>query len=84
VFVVVLQYFCFKDFSSLSSGISVRSGGEVQESHGIQRSAGQRKGEPHLPSGHTQRCFRGDGRANVRAAQGNRGEIKGTKLVIVA
>lgn len=76
--------FVLRIFFSLSSGISDRSGGEIQEGHGIQRPARQWKVKPHLPSGYTQRRFRGDGRANVRAAQGNRGEIKGSyaKFVI--
>lgn len=70
-------------FPFLPSGISVRSGGEVQEGHGFQCPVRQWKSKPHLPSGHAQRCHWGDGRANVRAAQGNGGQIKGAYVMCI-
>lgn len=61
------------------SGVTHRGRGEVQESHGIECTAGQRQSQPHLSSGHTQGCHRGDGGANVRDEEGAGRKVEGDK-----
>lgn len=66
----------------LSSGVALRGGGEVQESNGVQRSAGQRQSQPHLSGGHTKGRHRGDGGADVGNEKGAGRQVKGEAALV--